>query len=110
MSKLLSLSELKQNFVGVVYDDEDGKWEITDVIYNPIKETGQIYEACITKIEDDVEGNPNAGFESGVDIREPIYFLNNKSWWIFDEELYKQIYKDPRFGIPEEVEEDEDCD
>lgn len=108
MSKLLSLSELKENFTGVVYDDPTGVWEITDVIYSPIKETGQVYEACVKLIEDDVKGNPNAGNESGADIREAIYFLNNRNCMYFDEELYKQIYRDPRFGIPEEDDEDED--
>lgn len=103
----LDAYQFRQEFVGETYNDPDGEWEITDVIYHPIEATGQIYEACIKLVEDDVKGNPNAGNLSGVDIREAIYFLNNRNFMYYDEELYKQIYRDPRFGVPEEDEEEE---
>lgn len=68
----LDAYQFRQDYVGEIYDDPDGQWEITDVIYHPIKATGQKFEACIKNVQ---EENPNFGMESRVDIREAIYLL-----------------------------------
>lgn len=95
----LDAYELGQEYIGETYDDPDGQWEITDVIYHPIKATGQKFEACIKNVQ---EENPNFGMESGVDIREAIYFLNVDNFMVEDKDLDHEIFSDSNLGDPVE--------
>lgn len=95
----LDAYQFRQDYVGETYSDPDGVWEITDVIYHPIKATGQKFEALIKNIQ---EENLNFGMESGVDIREAIYFLNVENFMAKDEDLDHEIFSDPNLGDPVE--------
>ena len=95
----LDAYQFRQDYVGETYSDPDGVWEITDVIYHPIKATGQKFEACIKNVQ---EGNLNFGMESGVDIREAIYFLNVENFMAEDKDLDHEIFSDPNLGDPVE--------
>lgn len=95
----LDAYELGQEYIGETYSDPDGVWEITDVKVNIIPATGQKFEALIKNIQ---EENLNFGMESGVDIREAIYFLNVENFMAEDKDLDHEIFSDPNLGDPVE--------